>query len=628
MPHKRRTATQRLLTGPFAPPTSFSRGRVSPRERFLKAQVEMLSREMQSHRLESDEGRELLERLSTSKLPAHVSAQIRRDIDKLRFMGPGSLEHAELRAHVEWVLGLPWGPHTGETFDLDHVQRVLDQEHYGQVKAKERILEYLAVLRLRRDAPSPILCLVGPPGTGKSSLARAVAKALGRQFVCLSVAGVKDEAEIRGRRRPHAAAQPGLILETLRNIGTDHPVFEVDDIDKLGHDGNSTDPTGALLDVVDTERNQAFVDHYLEVPYDLSHILFILTANVLEMVPESLVDRLEVIEIPGYTEGEKHAIVNTHLLKVALERHGLRPGDILLTPDALTKLIREYALEAGLRSLQRQIEAICRKCARRSARGEGGPWALGAEDIESFLGPPTHIPEVAERQPEVGVATGLAWTPAGGDLLTIESIRMPGGGRMVATGQLGDVMRESVQAAFSLVRCRADVLEIPLDAFGEVDIHVHFPAGGIPKDGPSAGLTITLALASLFSNRPVRHDVASTGEVSLRGKVLPVGGIREKVMAAHRTGIRTVIMPRQNLKSLADVPESVRAEMTFIGVDTLDEAFPHVLLPVESAAAEEKSTEMKLVAKRTSRRARKRPAASGRAARSAKGGKNGKKARK
>ncbi len=620
MAPKRSAARKPEQSGAGAPPPSHaSEPRVSPRERLLRSQLELMRREMMHRWTEHDEANELLERLATSKAPAHVAALIRREIEKLHYMGPGSHEHAELRTHIDWVLGLPWGPHMPETFDLDHVQRVLDEEHYGQAKAKERILEYLAVLRLRRDAPSPILCLVGPPGTGKSSLARAVAKALGRQFVCVPVAGVKDEAEIRGRRRPHTAAQPGLILETLRNIGTDRPVFEVDDIDKLGHDGNSTDPTGALLDVVDTERNQGFIDHYLEVPYDLSHILFILTANVLEMVPDSLVDRLEVIEIPGYTEGEKHEILRGHLLPDALERHGLNSGDIKLSSEAVTKVIREYALEAGLRTLQRQIEAICRKCARRSARGDVGPWSLGPEDIESFLGPPTHIPEVAERQPEVGVATGLAWTPAGGDLLTIESIRMPGGGRMVATGQLGDVMRESVQAAFSLVRSRADLLEIPLEAFGEVDLHVHFPAGGIPKDGPSAGITITLALASLFSNRPVRHDVASTGEVSLRGKVLPVGGIREKVMAAHRTGIKTVIMPKQNLKNLADVPDSVRNEMVFIGVENLDEAFPHALLPALVEEAEEPQPEVRLVAKKTSRRARRRPASNQRAAKSAKG---------
>ncbi|MBI5837707.1 MAG: endopeptidase La [Candidatus Eisenbacteria bacterium] len=575
------------------------------------------------------ESAELFELLSTAQAPPHVAAEIRRDIEKLRHMVPGSQEHADQRAHVDWVLGLPWRAAAPRSFDLDHVQRVLDEEHYGQAKAKERILEYLAVLRLRRDAPSPILCLAGPSGTGKSSLARAVAKALGREFVLVSLAGVREEAEIRGRRRPLNAAQPGLILETLRNVGSSGPVFVIDDIDKLGHDGNTTDPTGALLDVVDPERNHSFLDHYLGVPYDLSNVLFILTANMLELVPDTLVDRMEVIEIPGYTDADKVQIVRHYLLPRALERHGLEAGDLTLGTDAILKLTREYALEAGLRNLQRQIESICRKCARRYARGDLGPWDLSVDDIETFLGPPVHIPEVAEREPEVGVATGLAWTPAGGDLLPIETIRMPGGGRMVATGQLGEVMRESVQAAFSLVRTRAELLGIPPEAFADVDLHVHFPAGGIPKDGPSAGVTITLALASLLSNRPVRNDVATTGEVSLRGKVLPVGGVREKVMAAHRAGIRTVILPKANLKNLADLAESVRAELEFIGVEHMDEVFPHALLePVEEE--QEEDAEAAAPARRATRRRkarsrRVRTVTSSRAARSAKGQKKPKK---
>ncbi|HVP40210.1 MAG TPA: endopeptidase La [Candidatus Saccharimonadales bacterium] len=574
----------------------------------------------------SAEIQELLEQLETAKTPAHVTARLRRDIDQLRSLVPGSYEHAELRVHIDWVLGLPWRVPAQRSFDLDHVQRVLDEEHYGQAKAKERILEYLAVLRLRRDAPSPVLCLVGPPGTGKSSLARAVAKALGREFVLVSVAGVRDEAEIRGRRRPHAAAQPGLILETLRHVGSPDPVFVVDDIDKLGHDGTSTDASGALLDVADAERNRSFIDHYLELPYDLSPVLFILTANMLELVPETLVDRLEVIEIPGYTEADKVQIVRHYLLPRALERHGLEAGDLTLSTEAIMKLIREYALEAGLRSLLRQIESICRKCARRYARGDLGPWDISPEEIESFLGPPVHIPEVAEREPEVGVAMGLAWTPAGGDLLPIETIRMPGGGRMVATGQLGEVMRESVQAAFSLVRTRAEFLGIPNEAFTDVDLHVHFPAGGIPKDGPSAGVTITLALASLLSDRPVRNDVATTGEVSLRGKVLPVGGVREKVMAAHRTGIRTVILPRANLKNLADLPDSVRSEMQFIGVEHMDEVFQHALLEPAQAEAQPEASPAVLAARKAARRRKRRArrprlVTTSRAAREARGSK-------
>jgi ATP-dependent Lon protease len=466
---------------------------------------------------------------------------------------------------------------TQDNLDVKHAREVLDEDHFDLDKIKERILEFLAVRKLKNDTKGPILCFVGPPGTGKTSLGRSIARAMGRKFVRLSLGGIRDEAEIRGHRRTYIGSLPGRIIQGLRNAGSNNPLFILDEVDKLGADFRG-DPASALLEVLDPEQNNTFSDHYLDVPFDLSKVLFLTTANMLDPIPAALRDRMEVLELPGYTEEEKLQIAHRHLIPKQLGENGLGDVKIEFTSEAIREVIGNYTREAGLRNLEREIARICRKIARAITEGENPPERIGPEDVQRFLGPPRFFSEVAERTHEPGVATGLAWTPNGGDIMFIESTRMPGQKGLTLTGSLGDVMKESAQAAMSYVRSRAERLGISADFFDKTDIHVHVPAGAIPKDGPSGGVTIAASLASLLSGRPVRSDLAMTGEITLRGKVLPVGGIKEKVLAARRAGIKTIILPRRNERDLEDIPPEVRKELEMHFVDTVDEVLKFALL--------------------------------------------------
>ncbi len=469
------------------------------------------------------------------------------------------------------MIELPWNTATEDNLDLAQARAILDEDHYDLEKVKKRILEYLAVRKLKPDMKGPILCFVGPPGTGKTSLGRSIARALGRKFVRLSLGGVRDEAEIRGHRRTYVGALPGRIIQRLRRAGSNNPVFILDEVDKIGADFRG-DPSSALLEVLDPEQNSTFSDHYLEVEFDLSHVMFITTANLLDPIPPALRDRMEVLELTGYTEEEKLEISFSHLIPRQLEAHGLAGEQIKIPPETIRRVIASYTREAGLRNLEREIAALCRGVAWEVAEGHKTRVEIGPDDLPQYLGPPRFFREAALDHPQPGVATGLAWTPSGGDILFIEVLRMPGGGNLKLTGQLGEVMKESASAALSYIRARAPFLGIEEDFFEKADIHIHVPAGAIPKDGPSAGLALLAALVSLLSGRPVKKGLAMTGEITLRGHVLPVGGIKNKVLAAHRAGIQEVIIPAQNVVDLEEIPPAVRQELTIHPVERLDEA--------------------------------------------------------
>jgi len=493
-------------------------------------------------------------------------------MDRLRRLPAGAPEAAQVRAYLQCLWSLPWEKSAPEDADLRRVETILQREHLGLSKAKERILEYLAVRRLKPDLPGPALCLVGPPGTGKSSLGAAVARALQRPFARITVSGTSDANELVGIERGSPSAQPGKILRALRESGVCNPVFMIDGVDRLvGEAGLSV--VEFLLELLDRESSARFVDRYLGLPFDLSHAVLILCANNLECVPDALQERLEVIEVPGYSEDEKLEIARRFLVPRQLDDHGLSPRDASFPETALRAMVRHYTLEAGVRGLSRQIATVCRKVARAHATGDHRRHSLTAEALESYLGHRIYTPEIIEQQDEVGVAHGLAWTAAGGEILVVEALKMPGGGRVVTTGQLGEVMRESVQAAHSYVRSRAEMLEIDHEAFANYDIHIHFPAAGVPKDGPSAGITVGLVIASVLSEKPIRRDLAMTGEVSLRGKVLLVGGLREKALAAYRAGVKTVLFPAANVKDLDDVPEDVREHLEMVPVESMDDVF-------------------------------------------------------
>jgi len=496
-----------------------------------------------------------------------------RELDRLAKMPPAAAEYTVARTYLEWLVALPWSKETEDILDLSEARRVLDEDHWGLEKIKDRILEYLAVKSMRPKGKDPILCFVGPPGVGKTSLGRSIARALGRKFHRISLGGMRDEAEIRGHRRTYIGALPGQIIQGLRRAESRNPVLMLDEIDKLGMDFRG-DPASALLEVLDPEQNVAFRDHYVDVPFDLSRVLFITTANLLDTVPPALRDRMEIIELPGYTEEEKVRIAGTHLVPKQAKDHGLVEGEhISWTDAALARLVRYYTREAGLRSLERQIAAICRKVAKRRVEGQTEPVEVTPELVGELLGAPRFLLEELEERTRVpGVAVGLAWTAAGGDILFIEATRMKGGKTLTLTGQLGDVMKESAQAALSWVRSHASELGIRSDFWETSDIHVHIPAGAIPKDGPSAGVTMVTALASLMSQRPVKARLAMTGEITLSGRVLAVGGIKEKVLAARRAGVTTVILPRRNERNLLeDVPKPLRESMTFHLVDSVEE---------------------------------------------------------
>jgi ATP-dependent Lon protease len=550
------------------------------REFYLRQQLRAIQSELGETDPGEKEAIELLKKIDDAKLPERAGQEARRETERLRMLAPASSEYQVIRTYLDWILSLPWHKRSGDdTIELKKVEELLDDRHYGLSEAKERIVEFLAVRKLRGGDPhGPILCFVGPPGTGKTSLGEAIAKSIGRAFYRIAVGGVRDEAEIRGHRRTYVGAMPGLLIQAHRRVGVREPELMIDEIDKMSGGGASGDPTAAMLEVLDPAQNHDFVDHYLNLPFDLSSTLFICTANNLFDIPAPLRDRLEIIRIAGYTIEEKVEIAWRYLLPRLLEEHGITDKDIQFTDEVLGFISSRYSREAGLRNFERNLASLMRKRARRKADGEEGAWVIDLEKVEEVLGAPRYAAEEAEKEPEVGAVTGLAWTATGGDLMTIEALRMPGSGKLTVTGQLGDVMRESVDAAYSLVRSRAESLGVPAGTFKEYDLHIHFPAGAIPKDGPSAGAAVTLAIASVLSSRPVRRDVAMTGEVTLRGRVLEIGGVKEKVLAAYRAGLREVILPNGNQKDLRDVPDEVRQNMAFTFVSTMDDVFRHALL--------------------------------------------------
>ncbi len=523
---------------------------------------------------------ELRKQVAAANMPVEAAKQAEKELKRLERISDGSAEYSMVRTYLEWLVELPWKDPDPEVIDVAQARGVLDADYFGLDKVKKRILEFLAVRKLKPAGHDPILCLVGPPGVGKTSLGQSIARALGRKFVRVSLGGVHDEAEIRGHRRTYMGALPGNIIQAVKNSGTRGCVMMLDEIDKLGT-GIHGDPSAALLEVLDMEQNRNFRDNYLAVPYDLSRVLFIATANVLDTVPGSLLDRLEVLQLAGYTQEEKRAIARKYLVKRQVDDCGLDAAQLTITDKALAAIVRDYTREAGVRSLERNIGAVCRRAAVRIAEGEAREVHVNAVDLADILGPAKFENEVALRTGMPGVAIGLTWTPAGGGILCIEASRNAGSGRLILTGQLGDVMKESAQAALTLVQSRAGMLGIDPAAFRKADVHVHVPAGAIPKDGPSAGVAMFVALASLFSDRPVRNDVAMTGEISLRGFVLPVGGIKEKVLAAMAAGIKRVILPGRNRKDLEDVPQKARQKLEFVFLDDIEEALNAAIKPAE-----------------------------------------------
>jgi ATP-dependent Lon protease len=542
------------------------------REYFLREQMKAIQKELGEDDEQQKEIEELREKIAAAGMPEAVQKEAVRELDRLSRMPAAAAEYTVSRTYLDWLVALPWNKRTDEVIDLPKTKRILDDDHSGLAKAKDRILEYLAVRKLNPDVKGPILCFVGPPGVGKTSLARSIASSLGRKFVRVSLGGMRDEAEIRGHRRTYIGALPGQVIQGLRRAESKNPVFILDEIDKLGSDFRG-DPSSALLEVLDPEQNDTFRDHYLDVPFDLSEVLFITTANVLDPIPPPLRDRMEVLELPGYTEEEKLEIAREHLVEKQVKNHGLTAEMIAFTDDALRAVIRGYTREAGVRNLEREIGALCRKAARRRAEGDEQPITMTPELVIELLGAPRFLDEeMEERTKNPGVAIGLAWTAAGGDVLFVEASKMTGPGALTLTGSLGDVMKESARAALSWTRAHAKELEIDPDFYKSAEIHLHVPSGAIPKDGPSAGVTMTTALVSELTGRPVRGDLAMTGEITLSGKVLPVGGIKEKVLAARRVGIREVILPRQNEKNVnEDLSPELRGDLTIHLVSTIEE---------------------------------------------------------
>lgn len=548
------------------------------RDHFLRQQMKAIQEELGEGEHENPEVAELWDRIKEANPPEEVQREAERELDRLVGMHPSSAEYSIVRTYLDWLAILPWNQASRDRLDLRRAKKILDADHYDLEKIKERILEYLAVRKLKKDMKGPILCFAGPPGTGKTSLGKSIAKALGREFIRISLGGVHDEAEIRGHRRTYVAAMPGRIIQGLRKAGTNNPVFMLDEVDKLGADFRG-DPSSALLEVLDPEQNSTFRDHYLDVDFDLSKVMFIATANMLETIPSPLLDRMEVLNLPGYSEEEKTLIAQKYIIPKQLEAHGLVEADLEITDQALKRIIAEYTREAGLRNLEREIAAICRKTARRRAEGGRKMTTVGPGQVPELLGPPRYFRELADRTGAPGVATGLAWTPSGGEILFIEATGMPGKGGLTLTGLLGDSMRESAQAAMSYLRSHAKPLDLDAAKIGETDVHIHVPAGAVPKDGPSAGVAIASALISLFRNQPINQELAMTGEVTLTGRVLPVGGVREKVLAARRAGINTVVLPRHNEKDLVEIPQEVKADLTFRLVDTLDDVVARLFEP-------------------------------------------------
>ncbi len=582
------------------------------REYFLREQLKAIQKELGEGDEQEAEIQDYERRIAEAGMPAEAEKEARRELDRMRKMPTQAAEYTVIKTYLDWMVNLPWSTSTPDNLDIAHARAVLDEDHYGLDEIKDRILEFLAVRKLRlerkaaqaesgeapaederkdmirREREGVILCFVGPPGTGKTSLGQSIARAMGRKFVRLALGGIRDEAEIRGFRRTYIGSMPGRIIQSIRRVESRNPVFILDEVDKLGRDFRG-DPSSALLEVLDPEQNAEFRDHYLDVPFDLSQVFFITTANWIDTIPQPLLDRMEVINLSSYTEEEKVNIAKGYLVPRQVKENGLRPGEITFEEGALRRIVREYTREAGVRSLERQVGTICRKVATKVAeKGDNlGPAVITAESVPQYLGRPKFLEDVAERVETPGVATGLAWTPVGGDVLFLEATKMSGSKGFTLTGQLGDVMKESAQAALSWVRNRAKDYGIPEDFFTKNDIHVHIPAGATPKDGPSAGVTMATALVSLLTGRPVRKNVGMTGEITLRGQVLPIGGVKEKVLAANRFGLTTVILPKRNEGDLEDVPAAVREKMTFIFAERVEEVIEAALTPATEGHATE-----------------------------------------
>ena len=555
------------------------------REYYLREQLKAIKKELGELDEHSSEIKELKEKIKKAKMPPDALAAAEKELDRLAKIPPASAEYTVARTYLDWLAELPWSETTADNLDIHNAQKTLDEDHYDLEKVKKRILEYLAVRKLKADMKGPILCFVGPPGVGKTSLGKSIARTMGRKFIRISLGGVRDEAEIRGHRRTYVGALPGRIIQGVKKAGSNNPVFMLDEVDKIGMDFRR-DPSSALLEVLDPEQNFSFSDHYIDVPFDLQKVMFITTANVLDTIPPALRDRMETLELPGYSEDQKMMIAKQFLIPKQINEHGLSAEYIEFQDAALQTIITSYTREAGVRNLEREIATTCRGVAKDVARGIKEKVLISPDNLHKFLGPVKFFPEVAERTSEPGVATGLAWTPTGGDIIFVEATKMRGEKGLTLTGQLGDVMKESAQAALAYVRSKAKELGIEEDFFGKNDIHIHVPAGAIPKDGPSAGITMFIALTSLLTNKPVRSDVAMTGEITLRGLVLPVGGIKEKVLAGMRAGIRTIILPKKNEKDLEEIPEHIRKQMNFKFIQRMDEAIELALKQTEPRSAE------------------------------------------
>jgi len=568
---------------------SEARGEIdkTQREYFLREQLKAIQKELGDIDERAEEAREFRKKIEDAKMPEKVLKEAEKQLKRLEKMHPDSAEAATIRTYLDWLVEIPWAKSTKDNLDIKIAKKVLNEDHYDLEKVKERILEYLSVRKLKEKMKGPILCFIGPPGVGKTSLGRSIARSLGREFVRMSLGGVRDEAEIRGHRRTYVGALPGRIIQGIKQAGTNNPVFMLDEIDKIGMDFRG-DPSSALLEVLDPEQNFSFTDHYLSVPFDLTNVMFITTGNLADTIPGPLRDRMEIIYLSGYTSEEKLGIAKKYLLPKQLEEHGLTKKVLTITDSALTLLISQYTREAGVRNLEREIANLCRKVAKRIAEGRDKKFEVVTGNLQSFLGVPKFLPEEEMAHDEVGVSTGLAWTEAGGDIIYIEATTMMGKGHLTLTGQLGDVMKESAQAALSFIRSTAMTLGIKEDVFSKVDIHVHVPAGAIPKDGPSAGITIATALASVLTGRPVNKNIAMTGEVTLRGRVLPIGGLKEKTLAAKRMGIKTVIIPKRNKKDLEEIPRYIKKDMEFVFAETMDQVLKTALRPEKKSPLKRK----------------------------------------
>jgi ATP-dependent Lon protease len=554
------------------------------REYYLKEQMRAIQEELGQDEAIEDEIEGWLSQLKKLKLAPKINEKVEKEIKRLSKIQPSSAEGGVIRTYVEWILSLPWNKASKSALDIKNAEKILNEDHYGLEKVKERILEYLAVMKLSKSMKGPILCLVGPPGVGKTSVARSIARAVDREFVRMSLGGVRDEAEIRGHRRTYIGAIPGRIISAIKEAGTNNPVFLFDEVDKIGNDFRG-DPASALLEVLDPEQNKEFTDHYLEIPFDLSKVLFITTANTTETIPRALLDRMEVIQVPGYTEEEKVKIAEKYLVPKKVKEHGLKEENITISESTIRGIINYYTRESGVRNLEREIANLCRKVARKIVEEDATRFRVTAGNLETYLGKKRYRYDIIEGENEVGVTTGLAWTIVGGDTLFIETTLIPGTGKLVLTGQLGEVMQESAKAGVSYIRSISRELGIKEDFYKENDLHIHIPEGATPKDGPSAGVTMCVAIISSLTGTPVRKDVAMTGEITLRGKVLPVGGIREKVLAAHRAGIKKVLLPEENEKDIEEIPANVKKKLEFVLIRTVKEALDHALVKPEIVTA-------------------------------------------